>query len=158
MLVVTVAQIEEGLAVRAGNPKGLRGVRDLGRKGVRVVNRDPSAGARRLLDRLLAAEGLRGEAIDGYQREVPGHLDAAHAVASGAADAAVVTCATALALGLDFQPLASERFDLALPKEWLKDPRVARLLDALTSGDFRRELSSIGGYATQRCGSIAAEL
>lgn len=158
MVVVTVAQIEEGLAVRPGNPKGLRGVADLARKGVRLVNRDPSAGARRLLDRLLEAEGLHGKDVEGYQTCAPGHLDAAHAVASGAADAAVVTCASALALGLDFLPLATERFDLALPKEWLRDPRVSRLLDTLTSSDFRRELASIGGYGTQRCGTLAAEL
>ena len=70
----------------------------------------------------------------------------------------MVTCAAALALGLDFLPLASERFDLVLPKESLADSRVARLLETLASREFRRELASIGGYSTQRSGSIAAEL
>jgi molybdate-binding protein/DNA-binding XRE family transcriptional regulator len=158
MIVVTVAQIEEGLAVASGNPKRLRGVKDLARKGVRLVNRDPGAGARRLLDRLLAEAGVRGKSIDGYQRTAPGHLEAARMVAAGVADAAMVTCAAALALGLDFLPLASERFDLVLPKEWVGDSRVARLLETLASGEFRRELASIGGYATQRSGSIVAEL
>ena len=158
MVVVTVAQIEEGLAVAPGNPRRIRGVAQLARKGVRFLNRDESAGARRLLDRLLVKAGVRAADIDGYQRTAPGHLEAATAVAHGAVDAAVVTCAAALALGLDFIPLATERFDLVLPKDWLGDRRVARLLDALASGEFRRELASIGGYATRRSGSIVAEL
>ena len=158
MLLVTVAQIEEGLAVARGNPKRIRGVAQLARKGVRFMNREESAGARRLLDRLLRASGVSAATVDGYDRFAPGHREAAHAVASGAADAAMVTCAVALALGLDFVPLASERFDLAIPKEWIGDRRVTRLLDALASGAFRRELASLGGYSTQRSGAIAAEL
>jgi molybdate-binding protein/DNA-binding XRE family transcriptional regulator len=157
-VVVTVAQIEEGLAVAPGNPRRIRKVADLAGKGVRIINRDETAGARKLLDRLLAAEGVRARQIEGYQRIAPGHLEAAGAVAAGVADAAVVTCASALALGLDFIPLASERFDLVTPKEWLRDQRVSRLLETLASGEFRRELASIGGYATQKSGAIAAEL
>lgn len=158
MVVVTVAQIEEGLAVASGNPRRIRGVAHLARKGVRFINRDENAGARRLLDRLLAKEGVRAIDIEGYKRTAPGHLEAAHAVAHGSADAAIVTCAAALALGLEFIPFATERFDLVLRKEWLSDRRVARILDTLASGEFRRELASVGGYATKRSGSIVAEL
>ncbi|HUJ25771.1 MAG TPA: substrate-binding domain-containing protein [Myxococcales bacterium] len=157
-VVVTVAQIEEGLAVARGNPRHVRKVEHLARKGVRFINREETAGARKLLDRLLAADGIRGRDIDGYQRIAPGHLEAADAVATGAADAAMVTCSAALALGLDFVPLSSERFDLVLPKPLLRDHRVGRLLETLSSEEFRRELTSIGGYATQKAGSIAAEL
>jgi putative molybdopterin biosynthesis protein len=158
MVVVTVAQIEEGLAVASGNPRRIRGVADLARKGIRLINRDKSAGARRLLDRMLALAQVRGKSIDGYERVAPGHLEAARFVATGAADAAMVTCAAALALGLHFIPLATERFDLVLPKESLSDGRVGRLLDTLSSREFRRELASIGGYSTQRSGAVAAEL
>ncbi len=158
MVVVNVAQIEEGLALAPGNPRRIRGVAHLARKGVRLVNRDEDAGARRLLDRLLAKEGLRPSDVEGYRRTAPGHLEAAHAVAHGSADAAVVTCASALALGLEFVPLATERFDLIFPKESLGDRRLARLVDVLSSGQFRRELQSVGGYATRRSGSIVADL
>jgi molybdate-binding protein len=50
----------------------------------------------------------------------------------------------ALAYGLDFVPLAEERFDLVIPRELLQDARVTRLLEALTSGSFRREMESLG--------------
>jgi molybdate-binding protein/DNA-binding XRE family transcriptional regulator len=158
MIVVTLAQIEEGLAVPRGNPKKIQRVSHLLRKGVRFINRDESAAARKLLERLLAEEGAAGREIEGYEQIAPGHLEAATAVATGAADAAMVTCGSALALGLDFVPMAVERFDLVVPKEWLSDRRASRLLETLASGEFRRELAAIGGYSAQRSGSIAAEL
>ncbi len=158
MVVVTVAQIEEGLAVARGNPKRIGKVEHLARRGVRIVNREPGAGARRLLDSLLAEARIPAAKIEGYGDHAPGHLEAAGAVARGGADAAMVTCSSALALGLDFIPLASERFDLALPKDSLSDPRVAGLLETLASSSFREELASIGGYQTRKSGSIAAEL
>jgi putative molybdopterin biosynthesis protein len=158
MVVVTVAQLEVGLAVAKGNPRRLRTAADLAKKGARIVNRDESAGARRLLDRLLQAAGLDGRSLAGNDQIAAGHLDAARAVALGQADAAMVTCAAALALGLDFVQLASDRFDLALPKASLADRRVVRLLETLASKELRRELSSLGGYDTRRSGTIAAEL
>jgi len=158
MVVITLAQIEEGLALAPGNPLRIQQVAHLGRRGVRIVNREPGAGARRLLDRQLAAAGIAPASLQGYSRIASGHLEAAQAVALGAADAAMVTCSAALAFGLTFLPLASERFDLALPKESLSDSRVARLLETLASAGYRQELGSIGGYETRRCGTIAAEL
>jgi putative molybdopterin biosynthesis protein len=158
MIVVTVAQIEEGLAVARGNPKKIKRVSHLSREGVRFINRDETAGARRLLERLMLQEGVTGGEIDGYDQIAPGHLEAAAAVATGAADAAMVTCGAALALGLDFVPMAAEQFDLVLPREWIGDRRITRLLETLASGEFRRELAAIGGYSAQRSGSIAAEL
>ena len=96
--------------------------------------------------------------INGYDRIAPGHLEAAQAVALGAADAAVVTCSAALVHGLHFLPLASERVDLVLPKEWVTDPRIQRALETLESRAFRRELDSIGGYQTAQSGRVVAEL
>ncbi|MBS2022951.1 MAG: helix-turn-helix domain-containing protein [Deltaproteobacteria bacterium] len=158
MVVVTLAQLQEGLCVARSNPKRIRRVADLARADVRLMNRDPSAAARRLLDRLLAREGLSGTDIAGYDTSAPGHLEAAAAVATGAADAAIVTCGTALALDLHFIPLAEERFDLVFPKDALADARVRLLMDTLSSSALRRELDALGGYVTRRSGSIAAEL
>jgi putative molybdopterin biosynthesis protein len=158
MIVITVAQIEEGLAVAKGNPHQIKKLAHLTRPGVRIINRSQDAGARKLLDRLLAAGGIPAASIAGYEQNAPGHLEAAQAVAHGAADAAMVTCSAAIAFGLDFLPLASERFDLALSKESLSDPRISRLLETLSGAPFRQELAAIGGYQTRRSGAIAAEL
>ncbi|MEK7351467.1 MAG: substrate-binding domain-containing protein, partial [Nitrospirota bacterium] len=51
--VVTFATWEEGLLVRAGNPKSIRAVSDVADPLVTLVNREEGAGARLLLDQRL---------------------------------------------------------------------------------------------------------
>ena len=158
MVVVTFANLEEGFAVARGNPKRIRKPEDIARPGVRFVNREPGAGARRLLDRLLRKAGVPGTAVKGYDRLLGGHLAVAQAVAMGAADAGVVARSAAVAHGLDFVPLSEERFDLVFPKEWGSDPRASRIVETLESRAFRRELESLGGYDTRRSGRLVTEL
>jgi DNA-binding XRE family transcriptional regulator len=57
-LVVTYAAWEQGLIVAHGNPKALCSAADLARPGVRIVNREPGSGSRKLLDELMARDGL----------------------------------------------------------------------------------------------------
>src|SRR2546429_6096988 len=59
VLVVNLARWRAGLAVARGNPLGIRGVEDLGRRGVRVAGRESGSGARKLLDRLFAKHAVR---------------------------------------------------------------------------------------------------
>lgn len=47
-------------------------------------------------------------------------------VLTGAADCGMGIYAAAKALGLDFVPLALERYDLVIPTRFLDDPRVRR--------------------------------
>ena len=58
-LIVTFAHWEEGLIVRQGNPKKIRGIADLARSTVKIVNRETGSGARRLLDRELEKCGVQ---------------------------------------------------------------------------------------------------
>lgn len=153
-LVVNLARWREGLAVAKANPHGIRGVQDLGRRGLRVATREPGAGARRLLDRLLEKHGV-GE-IDGTV--LRSHAAVAQAVALGAVDAGVTTESAALAAGLRFLPLAEERSDLVLPLEFSREPRGARLLETLASAAFRRDLGAIAAYEARQCGEVLAEV
>jgi putative molybdopterin biosynthesis protein len=155
MLLVNLSRWEQGLAVARGNPLGLRRGEDLAEKGVRLVNREPGAGARALLDRLLRGAGILPRAVAGYDRVVQGHLAVAAWVASGGADAGISTRAAALAHGLSFVPLDEERFDLVLPRESAADPRIGRLLDTLRSKALRRELGALPGYSAARSGEVA---
>jgi molybdate-binding protein len=125
---------------------------------VRFVNREPGAGARRLLDRLLRKARVPASAVKGYDRTLGGHLQVAQAVAMGAADAGVVARSAAVAHGLDFVPLSEERFDLVFPKEWAADARATALVETLESRAFRRELLSLGGYDARRSGHVVTEL
>lgn len=158
MLVVGLARWEQGLAVARGNPRGLRRGDDLARRGLSIVNREPGAGARALLDGLLRRSGVSAREVEGYGRLVAGHLEVAQAVASGGADAGVSTRAAAEAYGLSFVPLAEDRFDLVLPLESAEDPRIARLLATLRSLPLRRELGALPGYSAARAGEPVAEL
>jgi len=158
MVVVTFAHLEEGFALAPGNPRHIKRPEDIARPGVRFVNREPGAGARRLLDRLLRKARVPISAVKGYDRLLGGHLQVAQAVAMGAADAGVVARSAAVAHGLDFVPLSEERFDLVFPKEWSGDPRAARMVETLEGRPFRRELGSLGGYDTRQSGHLVTEI
>jgi molybdate-binding protein len=158
MAMVTFAHLEEGFAVAKGNPRRIRKPEDIARPEVRFVNREPGAGARRLLDRLLRKARVPSSAIEGYERLLGGHLQVAQAIAMGAADAGIVARSAAIRHGLDFVTLSEERFDLVFPKEWSADARAGRIVDTLEGRAFRRELASLGGYDTRESGHLVTEL
>jgi molybdate-binding protein len=61
--------------------------------------------------------------------------------------------AVARLLGLDFMPLQTERYDLAIPTGYLKSHRgLSRFLDTLVSRGVRAELQALGGYDTRDTG------
>ena len=150
--VVSLAVWEEGLVVAPGNPKSIRSVADFARRDVGIVNREPGAGSRMLLDAHLDRLGLAGEKVRGYDRLAAGHLPAAWQVRTGDADCCIATRAAARIFGLDFIPLASERYDLAIRRQHLDYPSVQTLLDTLNRASFRRELEGLGGYDTSTAG------
>ncbi|XXF74911.1 substrate-binding domain-containing protein [Myxococcaceae bacterium GXIMD 01537] len=151
--LITLGRWEAGLVTAPGNPKQIRRASDLARRGLRLVTREEGSGARRLLDQQLRAEGLSPSAA----LQASGHLEVAHAVALGAGDVGIATRDAAIAFGLGFVPLADERYDLVIPLAALQDPRVVRLLEVMTSGPVRRELSSLG-YDVRSCGDRVAEV
>lgn len=156
LLIVTFAHWEEGLVVAAGNPKAIRTTEDLGRRGVRLINREPGSGSRALLDHLLAQAGLTAAQVRGYERIAPGHLPAACQVASGAADVCLATLPAARTFGLGFVPLRSARYDLVMRKRTGDLPAVKAFLDVLQRSALRRKLEVLAGYDTSRTGSIVA--
>ena len=87
--VVTFAHWEEGLLVAPGNRKKIRAIADLARPTVRIVNREPGSGARRLLDRELKAAGIPPSRIKGYGDEVLSHLVVAARIKAGLADSGI---------------------------------------------------------------------
>ena len=142
----------EGLAIRpdlAGTITGLDGV---AKHQLRLVNREPGAEARRLLDRERERLGLDPAELAGYDTRADGHLQVASAVAAGLADAGVASEPAARAYGLGFVPLADERFDLVLPGAHLGCREVQGLLKVLTSRWLLAQLASLPGYDATACG------
>ena len=156
VVVVNFAVWEEGLVVARRNPKRIRGIEDLARTDVSIVNREPGAGSRALLDSGLRRFGISRRQVRGYQTVAPGHLPAAWEVRLRHADCCIATRAAARAAGLDFLPLLSERYDLVIRKQYLSLPAVETLLDTLNRAPLRRDLESLGGYDISAAGKQVA--
>jgi putative molybdopterin biosynthesis protein len=148
--VVGFASWREGLVVRPGT--GVRGLGDVARLGLRLVNREPGAQARTLLDRERERLGLTPAELPGYDSRAAGHLQVAAAIDGGLADAGISSEPAALAYGLDFIPLTSERFDLVLPAKLAASREVQGLLKVLTSPWLLAQLAHLPGYDSARCG------
>jgi putative molybdopterin biosynthesis protein len=116
------------------------------------VNRQRGSGTRMLLDHLLKKNRIDSSDFRGYEREVTTHLAVALAVKSGEADAGMCVYSAAKALGLRFNPVASERYEIAIRSENLDDPRVFALCDTIISPDFKEILHRLGGYDTRETG------
>ena len=148
--VVGFASWREGLMVRPGSH--VRGLDDVAARGLRLVNREPGAQARALLDRERLRLRLDPAELPGYDSRAAGHLQVAAAIVGGLADAGVSSQPAALAYGLEFIPLAAERFDLVLPAKHAASREVQGLLRVLTSPWLLAQLASLPGYDPGRCG------
>ena len=143
---------QQGLVVARGNPKRIRRLRDLARSGVRFVNRQQGSGTRLLLDSLLAAERIAPQRLHGYLTEEFTHGAVAAMVASGVADAAFAIEAAARQLGLDFVPLARERYFWATRNDLARERRHTTLLAILRGRKFKARVAQLPGYDAARCG------
>ncbi len=147
---------EVGLVTLKGNPKSIRSLRDLLRDDVVFVNRSRYTGTRVLVDAILedvAKElGVTFESlvsrIRGYYSEAKTHSGVAISVLTGRADTGVTLRYVAEKYGLEFIPLAHERFDIAVGLEALETPGVKHLVDYLRSEEFKRLASAYPGYRT----------
>jgi molybdate-binding protein/DNA-binding XRE family transcriptional regulator len=152
--VVTFATWEQGLVVQHGNPKSIRSIADLGGKNVRIINREKGSGSRDLLDRGLRKAGISSQQVRGYDTIAQGHLAVAYAVAGGTADCGIAPRSAARCFGLDFVPLAAERFDLSFTKASLELPAAKAVLDLLNRSNLRRKLEIIAGYDATHTGEV----
>ncbi|GFK93713.1 Molybdopterin molybdenumtransferase [Fundidesulfovibrio magnetotacticus] len=146
--VINLAIRHQGLMVAPGNPKEIQGVGSLARPDVRFVNRQRGAGTRILLDYNLKLAGIAPSQVQGYAQEETTHMGVAANVKNGAADCGLGVFSAAKALGLDFVPLARERYDLVLPLASLEEPRVQTLLAVLGDKAFQGKIAALGGYET----------
>jgi len=150
--VVGFTAWREGLVLRPELAPVITGVDSLVKDGRRVVNREAGAEARRLLDRELGRRGIDRAEVPGYDTRAAGHLQVASAVAARLADAGVASEPVARVYGLDFVPLADERFDLVLPGAHLGSREVLGLLKVLASPWLLAQLASLPGYDLASCG------
>jgi len=149
---------EQGLIVRKGNPKYIRTIEDLTRDDVVFINRQPGSGTRLLTDKCLRDKGMLPQSIKGYDKEEFTHMGIASAVMSGAADTGMGILTAAIALDLEFIPVAKERYDLLIKKEHLDMPMLQAFLHIIRSDDeFRSAVLALGGYDISDMGKVVYE-
>jgi putative molybdopterin biosynthesis protein len=156
--VIGFCSWQEGLVLRPELAEGICGVGDAVRYGLRLVNREPGAEARDVLDRELAGAGIDPSQVEGYDTQAGGHLEVAAAIAAGLADAGIAGEPAALAYDLAFLPLAVEHFDLVIPAGQTGSREVQGLLKVLSSAWLLDQLTSLPGYDPARCGKPIAVL
>ena len=154
--VIGFASWREGLVLRADLAGAVGGLDDAVKLGLRLVNREDGAEARRVLEREVARLGVDPGSLPGYQTRATGHLQVAAAIAAGLADVGVASEPAALAYGLAFVPLAAERFDLVIPAAQAASREVQALRRVLASPWLLTQLASLPGYGSARCGEHVA--
>jgi putative molybdopterin biosynthesis protein len=150
--VIHLVLREQGLMVQKGNPKRILNVQDLLKKEVFFINRQKGSGTRILLDHILKTKGLDPRQIQGYETEEFTHMAVASTVASGRVDAGLGILPAAAALGLDFIPIGTERYDLIIPAVYFEDEKIQRMIDTIRLKEFKEEVLRMGGYDVSRTG------
>jgi putative molybdopterin biosynthesis protein len=150
MEVVTLANRTQGLILAAGNPKGIKKIADIAHTNIRFVNRNAGSGTRLWLDKELKRLDILSATVNGYDRVVKTHSEAASLISAGQADVSLGLQAAAHQHRLDFIPLFEERYDLVLPRE--KEKSLSPMLDYLQTATFRNELTSLTGYNSTHSG------
>ena len=148
--IVTLAYRTQGLMLANGNPKSIKKISDIARPSIRFVNRNPGSGTRLWLDSELRKLKIPTEKINGYDKAVKTHTEAAMLIANNKADVSLGLQAAAYQHGLDFIPLFEERYDLVLPRE--NEKTLAPVLDYLQTATFRTELNALTGYNSAHSG------
>jgi putative molybdopterin biosynthesis protein len=155
IMLMNLVYRTQGFVVPQGNPKGIKGFEDLARDDVVFVNRQAGAGTRLLTDLYLKKLKIDPQSVKGYHHEEFTHMAVAAAVLSGAADTGLAVLSAAQALGLDFVPVAKERYDLAIPEEYYNTPMLQALLGIIRDDqEFRSQIISMGGYDVSEMGRI----
>jgi putative molybdopterin biosynthesis protein len=139
---------QQGFLVTKGNPKRITGFKDLLKKDVTFINRNPGSGTRILTDlnlRKIAEEEQRSfeelkSSIEGYTTEAKSHSAVATAIIQNKADVGVAIKAVTKDQPLDFIPIMNEHFDFLVLKPRLKKESVRIFLETLKSTRFRDEL------------------
>ena len=155
IILINLVYRQQGLLVLKGNPKNIRGFEDLLREDITFINRQSGSGTRLLTDKYLKELEIDSRKIKGYEKEEFTHMGVASAVLNGIADTGLGIFAASKALGLDFIPVAKERYDIALPERFYELDMIQKLLEIIRNDlEFKNTVVNLGGYDVADMGKI----
>lgn len=144
-----------GIYVQKGNPKGIRGLNDLRRQDIKLVNRERGSGSRVLLDEKLKAMNISSGEVNGYLNEQTASLTVAAAIARGEGDMGLGNQIVSWQVpDVDFIPMQTEWCDMVFLAEREREPAFQAVLDYVLSETFARDLSHSAGYDLSQTGKV----
>jgi len=153
-VVIAFARREQGILVAPGNPLGLSDMASIATSRARLAQRPAGAGAQLLLLALLARAAIALDDLKLAKPAFPTGPDIAQAIRAGRIDCGIATRSVAKSAGLDFLPLAWERFDLVMRRRdyFMKGPQA--LFEFMRQAGFRDRASELGGYDVSDTGAV----
>jgi excisionase family DNA binding protein len=149
-VLIGMANRTQGLIMRHKLAGEVNGLDDLA--GLRLLLRQPGAGARSLFDML--AKDVDLETVDIAAHPARTETDAAQEVAQGAADVSFGLEAAAHQYGLAFCPLATEQFDLLIDRKAYFQPSIQSLMTFLESDACAEKARQLRGYDLSPLGTV----
>jgi molybdate transport repressor ModE-like protein len=153
-VLIQLAHRTQGLFVASGNPKQVGGVEDLGRSGLRFVNRQVGSGTRVLIDLLLARHRIDPARVAGYESTEFTHAAVAAYIASGMADVGFGLEAAARRFGLEFIALLRERYFFACESAAVNKGPLRDVVDLLRGADMKAVIDKLPGYDSRITGTV----
>lgn len=155
VIVLHLLKRKQGFYVKKGNPKRIQSFEDLKRADVTIVNREPGSGVRVLVDEKLRQAGISTQEVNGYQKVVNSHLEAAATVNRGEADVAVGSEKHSLSVpGIDFIFIQEESYDMAIRKEDFTKKPYQKMIEIIRSPEYQKEVAGLGSYNVENMGKI----
>ncbi|MCX8033978.1 MAG: molybdopterin biosynthesis protein [Thermodesulfovibrio sp.] len=155
LVLINLVYRIQGLIIKKGNPKNIKSFEDLIREDVVFINRQAGSGTRLLLDKHLRERGISSSLIKGYDKDEYTHMGVASAVLTGRADVGLGIFSSAKALGLDFIPVAEERYDILIPIEFIELPMIKAVLHVIREDEeFKKAVVNLGGYDVRDMGKV----
>ncbi len=153
-VVIAFARREQGIVVASGNPLGLSDMASVATTRARMAQRPAGAGAQLLLLALLARAGIAPDDLKLAKPAFPTGPDIAQAIRAGRIDCGIATRSVAKSAGLDFLPLAWERFDLVMRQRdyFMKGPQA--LFGFMRGAGFTERAGELGGYDVGDAGVV----
>lgn len=152
--IVHLFQREIGFLLPPDSGDGKMSFSKIAADGIEFINRQKGSGTRILTEHFLELEKVNPALIKGYDNEVSTHMEVGLKILSGKAGAGAATGSVAGMLGLKFQPLINESFDMVLVQDTFFREEVQKFIETLQSDDFREMVSLLGNYSFEKSGKI----
>lgn len=150
VVLIEWAKRVQGLVLAEDSP--IRGLEDL--RGKIVVRRQPGAGSQALFEAMLEQHGLDLADLSPVTETARSETDVAQAVSSGRVEAGFGIQAVARQFGLQFLPLAEERFDLLVGRRDYFSAPFQKLMAVTGLNAFGERSAELSGYDVSGTGTV----